>query len=62
MTITRFHVPTEIRKALAGKKTKVRLESLVLAIGKDYLDMLEQTDEQKGVDELERMFRLEDSR
>jgi hypothetical protein len=63
MNITKFHIPTEVRKALKGKKTKVDTISLFHAIAPQYLDMLDaggaRVEEQKGVDELERVFRLE---
>jgi hypothetical protein len=66
VSITGFHIPTEVRKALKGKKTKADLHSLFHAIAPEYLQMLKvaeaQSDEQKDVDKLERMFRLEDPR
>jgi hypothetical protein len=70
MHVIKFNVATEVRKVLKGKKTKVPLESLILAIGPKYLEMLkaakeqagEQADEQADVAELERRFRLEDPR
>jgi hypothetical protein len=65
MRVVKFHIPTEVRKALKGKKTKVPLASLFLAIAPEYLEMLKaakaQAGEQTDVDELERMFRLEDT-
>ncbi len=66
MNVVKFHIPTEVRKALKGKRTKVPLESLFLAIAPEYLEMLKtvkaQAGEQTDADELERMFRLEDTR
>jgi hypothetical protein len=51
---------------MKGKKTKVPLESIILAIGPRYLEMLKDAEAQAGeradLDELERMFRLEDPR
>ena len=64
MSIIKFHIAAEVRKALNGKKTKVETVSLFHAMAPHYLQMLKaagaQADEQKGVDELERMFRLEE--
>jgi hypothetical protein len=66
MKYVRIHVPTEVRKAMKGKKTKVGIVALFRSIAPHYLEMaaaLEaQAGEQKGVDELERMYRLEDPR
>ena len=66
MSYLKFHVPTEVRKALKGKKTKVDALSLLHAIGPQYLEMVKaaeaQAYEQKDITELERMFRLDDPR
>jgi hypothetical protein len=66
MSLTRFHIPTEVRKALKGKKTKVSIESLFHAIAPQYLEMRKvltaEAGEQQDVAELERLFRLEDPR
>ena len=66
MSFAKFHIPTEVRKALKGKKTKVDIVSLFHAMAPQYLRMLEMVEaqavEQIDLDELERMFRLEDPR
>jgi hypothetical protein len=64
--VTLFNVATEVRKALKGKKTKVDIDSLFHLIAPVYLEYLKaeesQAREQKGVDELERIFDLKDPR
>jgi len=64
--VRKFHISTEVRKVMKGKKTKVPLESIILAIGPRYLEMLKDAEAQAGeradLDELERLFRLKDPR
>lgn len=64
--VRKFSIPTEVRKAMKGKKTKVSLESIILAIGPHYLGMVNaakgQASGQKAIAELERIFCLEDPR
>jgi hypothetical protein len=66
MNIIKFHIPTEVRKALKGKKAKVDTVSLFHAMAPQYLEMLKiltaEAGEQKDVDELERTLRREDPR
>jgi hypothetical protein len=66
MSLITVNIKAEVRKALKGKPTKVSIESLFHLIAPEYLEMLKvltaKAGEQKDVDELERMFRLEDPR
>jgi hypothetical protein len=66
MSLIAVNIKAEVRKALKGKPTKVRIESLFHMIAPQYLEMMkvlaEEDAAQKDVDELERMFRLEDPR
>jgi hypothetical protein len=64
MKLVRYNIPAEVRKAVKGKPTRVSIESLFHAIAPQYLRMLkaESAAVDRGVDELERMFRLEDPR
>jgi hypothetical protein len=66
MSYVKFDVTAEIRKALKGKKTAVGLSTLFHVIAPNYLRMLADLEieaaEQKDIDELERVFRLEDPR
>ena len=39
MALVKFNIDTEVRKFLAGKKTKVRPEVLLHLIAEDYLEM-----------------------
>ena len=66
MGFAKYSIPTEVRKSLRGKRTKVDIVVLFHAIAPQYLRMLKAeavaAGGQKGVDELERLFRLEDPR
>lgn len=66
MSFAKVHVPTEVRRVVEGKKPRISLESLVHMMGPTYLATAsaakQETRDQKAVDELERMFRLEDPR
>jgi hypothetical protein len=66
MELVKYRIPTEVRKALKGKPTKVRIETLFHAIAPYYLEAMKaasaEAAEQKGLDWLERLFRLEDPR
>ena len=66
MSVVRFNIATELRKALRGKATKVSLESLLHIAAPVYLEAAkaakEQAGEQKDIAELERLFNLEDPR
>jgi hypothetical protein len=66
MSVTLVNIKAEVRKALKRKPTKVSIESLFHLIAPQYLEMLKglraQAGEQTDIDELERMFRLEDPR
>jgi hypothetical protein len=60
-----YHLPTEVRKFLKGKKTKADLEMMLRHTGPAYLEMIkaqENRGEPKDIAELERMFNLEDPR
>jgi hypothetical protein len=66
MSLVKFNIATELRKALKGKETKVPVESLLLYTAPFYLESVkaakEQAGEQEDIAELERLFRLEDPR
>jgi hypothetical protein len=62
MNLVAVNIKAEVRKALKGKPTKVSIESLFHMIAPTYLAVLKAEAVQPDVEELERMFRLEDPR
>ncbi|MGA2347980.1 MAG: hypothetical protein ABSF93_18365 [Candidatus Sulfotelmatobacter sp.] len=66
MSLVKFNIACELRKALKGKETKVPADVLLQYAAPVYLEAVKtakvQAKERTGIDELERMFRLEDTR
>jgi hypothetical protein len=62
MSLIKFNINTEVRKALKGKPTKVSVESLFHIVAPYYLEAVRdakaEAGEQTDIAELERMFRL----
>jgi hypothetical protein len=64
MAYVKIHIPTELRKLAAGKRTKVSAESLLhLTLGHT-LDALQAAEPEAGdaVEFLERLFSIPDTR
>ena len=62
----KYELRAEVWKFINNRETKVNADTLLSWVGRDWLEMVKAEDaeakEQKGVDELKRMFRLEDPR
>lgn len=66
MSLTKFNVNTELRKWLNGKPTKVPVDGFLQDAVRVYLEAGKiakaEAGEQKDIEELERLFKLEDLR
>ena len=47
MSYIKIHAPTEVAKALKGKKTQVPIETLFHVIAPTYIQTLDETDKNK---------------